>query len=218
MTKRLFITGTHTDAGKTYAACALLNSFNQRGFSTLGLKPVASGAIMTADGLRSQDALALQSASSLKLDYQHVNPFLFEPPIAPHIAAQAAQQNLSVKNLMAACETALEQNVDCIVIEGAGGWLVPLNDQEYLADFAEALAAEIILVVGMRLGCINHALLTLRDIEQRGLSLAGWIANCIDPDMLHLEENIEFLQAHISAPLLATLPHQAEADPSSVFI
>ena len=216
--KRIFITGTNTDAGKTYAACALLNSLNQRGLSTLGIKPVASGAIMTEEGLRSQDALHLQAASSVKLSYQEINPVLFEPPIAPHIAAKMNKKNLSVKSLLKSCEPALKQDVDCIVIEGAGGWLVPLNDRETLADFAAELDAEVILVVGMRLGCINHALLTVQDIQARSLKFAGWIANCLDPDMLHLEENIDTLKKRIKAPLLATLSFQAEADPLRVLI
>ncbi len=208
--KRIFITGTDTDAGKTYAACALLNSLKQSGLTTLGIKPVASGAIQTADGLRSADALALQSAATMPLPYQQINPFVFEEPIAPHLAAQHNSQKLGVKTLMQTCAPALKQKVDCIVIEGAGGWLVPLNSQETLADFAAALDAEIILVVGMRLGCINHALLTAANIQARGLKFAGWIANCIDPAMLCLEENIACLQKHITAPLLATLAYQVE--------
>lgn len=207
-TKRIFITGTNTGVGKTYAACTLLKSLQQNGLNAIGLKPIASGAVRTAEGLRSQDALALQAASSTRLDYELVNPILFEAPIAPHIAAQHAKQKLSVKSLLKACAPTLKQSVDCIVIEGAGGWLVPLNNQETLADFAAALEAEIILVVAMRLGCINHSLLTIKDIEARGLKFAGWIANCLEPDMLCLEENIESLKTLIKAPMLARLNYQ----------
>lgn len=207
-TKRLFITGTSTNVGKTYVACALLRSLNEKGFQTVALKPVASGGILTPEGLQNQDALDLQKAASIKLNYKDVNPILFEPPIAPHIAAKLASLNLNVHRILNACSTVLNTQADYLVIEGAGGWLVPLNDQESFADLAEKLEADIILVVGMQLGCINHALLTVDNILKRGLKLKGWVANCIDPEMLNLNENIETLKQSIKAPLLATLPHK----------
>lgn len=206
-TKRFFITGTSTDVGKTYVACALLKNLNEQGFQTAALKPVASGGILTSEGLQNQDALDLQKAASLRLNYKTVNPILFEPPIAPHIAAELAGSALNVDTVLKACSTALNTPADYLIIEGAGGWLVPLNHQESFADLAEKLEAEIILVVGMQLGCINHALLTVDNILKRGLTLKGWIANCIDPDMLNLNENIETLKHRIKAPLLAILPY-----------
>lgn len=207
-TKRLFITGTSTDVGKTYVACALLKSLNEKGFQTVALKPVASGGILTPEGLQNQDALVLQKAASIHLNYKEVNPILFEPPIAPHIAAKLAGLNLNILMILNSCSTALNTQADYLVIEGTGGWLVPLNDRESFADLAEKLEAEIILVVGMQLGCINHALLTADNILKRGLKLKGWVANCIDPEMLNLNENIETLKQSINAPLLTTVPYK----------
>ena len=211
--KRLFITGTNTDCGKTTVACQLLQHFNQLGKKTVGIKPVASGAELTDEGLRNEDALALQYYSSLKLPYSSVNPFVFEPPIAPHIAAQQAKKSLSVEILLKACEQALKTEADLIIIEGAGGWLVPLNEEETLADFAKSVEASMILVVGMTLGCLNHALLTEQSMRQMKVKIGGWIANEIDPSMQCRDENLSTLQNRLQLPYLGNIPYQAAGTP-----
>lgn len=205
MHNTFFIAGTDTDVGKTHVTAGLLAAARHLGLSTLGIKPLASGCSPTAEGLRNSDALALIAQSSLKLAYSKVNPFAFEPAVAPHIAAENIGIELSAKSLLQACATALAQPVDLCLIEGAGGWYVPLSAAETLADFARRLQVPVILVVGMRLGCISHALLSYEAIQRDGLQCAGWIANTIDPDMPYLEENIHTLKQHIPAPCLAQL-------------
>lgn len=205
---RIFVTGTDTDVGKTYISCGLLDAFQQNGLSTIGIKPVASGCDQMEDGLRNQDALALQAHASLRLPYELINPIAFVPAIAPHIAAAQINYDLSIPNILAKCAAALDTAADIHLIEGAGGWLVPLNQDQTFADLAKALRAKIILVVGMRLGCINHTLLTAEAIKNRGCELLGWVANCIDPEMKHLDDNILTLREHIAAPLLSTVPYQ----------
>ncbi len=205
MSQKIFITGTDTHIGKTTFACSLLESLNQEGHKTIGLKPIASGCEPTPEGLRSEDALKLQKNASIQLPYELVNPVAYEPPIAPHLAAAQIHDSLSVKKLLTQCEATLKLEADFIVIEGCGGWLVPLNTKETMADFAKALDASVILVVGMRLGCINHALLTVESIQRSGVPLLGWIANCIDKEMKNLDDNIETLQQRIDSPLLGVL-------------
>ncbi len=207
---RYFVTGTDTHVGKTYVSCGLLDALNAQGLSTIGIKAVASGCIKTSEGLRSGDALLLQQHSSLVLPYDVINPIAFEPAIAPHIAAQEVGFKLTQKNMLEKCSEALNTPADVHLIEGAGGWLVPLHDHEFLADFACALDAEIILVVGMRLGCINHALLTVESITNRGCTLRGWVANCIDPEMHYRGDNINTLKEAIAAPLLGIVPYQGD--------
>jgi dethiobiotin synthetase len=207
---RYFVTGTDTDVGKTYVSCGLLDVFNAQGLSTIGIKAVASGCIKMPEGLRSQDALLLQQHSSVVLPYDVINPIAFEPPIAPHIAAQQVGFHLTQKNMLEKCSEALNTRADIHLIEGAGGWLVPLHDYEFLADFAKTLDAQIILVVGMRLGCINHALLTVESIQNRGCILKGWVANCIDPLMDYCIDNINTLKQAIAAPLLGVVPYQGD--------
>lgn len=201
-----FITGTDTDVGKTSIAAALLYAAREQGLSSVAIKPVASGCVSTPDGLRNSDALALQAQSSLKLSYAQVNPVAFAPAIAPHIAAQEACIELSVAKLQPAIEQVLAQQADFTVVEGAGGWYVPLSEHELLADLAKALQLPVILVVGVRLGCINHALLTAQAISQAGLPLAGWVANIIDPHMARLEQNLATLKQLMPAPCLGQVP------------
>lgn len=198
-----FIAGTDTEVGKTYTACKILDAWNAEGASTLGFKPVASGAEQTPDGLRNEDALLLQQHASLTLPYETINPFVFEPPIAPHIAAHQQNVRLSTDALMQATQPVLNTPADVVIVEGAGGWLTPLNETETLADYAKALGFPVILVVGMKLGCINHTLLTVAKMQQDGVQLAGWIANCMG-DMLLQTENIQTLEARIEAPRLDT--------------
>lgn len=202
-----FITGTDTDAGKTTIATGLLAAARQKGLSTLACKPVASGSAMTADGLRNSDALQLDSQCSIRLPYASINPHAFEPAIAPHLAATAAGISLDSASLHKHVMQLLGHAAGLTLIEGAGGWRVPLNAGETLADLAIALQLPVILVVGMKLGCINHALLSAEAILADGLPLAGWIANLVDPDMSCQADNLQTLQQWMPAPCLAQVPH-----------
>lgn len=207
MTKRIFIAGTDTDSGKTYVTTQLLYFFAQQQQQTIALKPVASG-WQDAKTPMNDDALQLQQAASVSLSYQEVNPVLLPEPIAPHIAAAHQQQRLAVANITAQCEATLAKTAaDYALIEGCGGWLCPLNEHETMADLALALKTEIILVVGMKLGCLNHTLLTVQAMLQSKAKLIGWIANRVAPNMLALEENITSLQQRIRAPLLARVDY-----------
>lgn len=208
--KAFFITGTDTDAGKTLVATGLLAAARQRGLSTLGLKPVAAGCVRGEQGLRNSDALALQAQTSIGLVYEQINPIALEAAIAPHIAAQREKRTLSADRLAGFCRSSLNQ-ADFTLVEGAGGWRVPLNPRETLADLAQILRLPVVLVVGMRLGCINHALLTVEAIRHDGLPLAGWVANVLDADMPALQENIDSLAQRIPAPCLGVVPRLAEA-------
>lgn len=206
MSAAYFIAGTDTDVGKTTIAAGLLHCARLVGLSTLGAKPVASGCAVTAEGLRNPDALALIAESSLSLPYEQVNPFAFEPAIAPHLAAREAGVALTVPTLLTAMQHVLAQNADFTLIEGAGGWRVPLSDQASLSDLAIALKLPVILVVGVRLGCINHALLSAEAIARDGLQLAGWVANIIEPRTSRLEENLATLAERLPAPCLGKVP------------
>ena len=210
MAPRLFfVTGTDTDVGKTVVAAGLLRAAGRLGMATLAVKPVAAGCEPVDGRLENEDAHILQREASIALDYADLNPVALAPAIAPHIAAAQAGVALSAAALVAHCRSLFDLGPDWMVVEGAGGWLVPLNRDETLADFCEALEAEVILVVGMRLGCLNHALLTLADVERRGIALAGWVANCIDPGMPEQGANLATLIARIDAPCLGRIPHLA---------
>lgn len=216
MTHGFFITGTDTGVGKTYVSCLLLQALAQHGLSTVAMKPVASGCRPTPQGLRNDDALLLQQAATVTLPYEQVNPYAFQPAIAPHLAAQEANTTIDLQRLTNAFHT-LATQAEAIIVEGAGGWLVPLNEQQTIADLARCLQLPIILVVGIRLGCINHALLTLAAIQRDtgNPPLCGWVANCIDPDADAIEANIATLQQHIEAPLLGTLPYVKDSQASN---
>lgn len=209
MARAYFITGTDTDAGKTSIAAGLLCVAKQQQHSTLAMKPVASGCQMSAEGLRNSDAVALIEQSTVQLPYAQVNPYAFAPAIAPHIAAQEAGVALSVRDLYRAAQVVLQEPADFTLIEGAGGWRVPISSTEFLSDFAIALQLPVILVVGVKLGCINHALLTAQTIINDGLELAGWVANVVDPNCARLAENLATLRELIPAPCLAEVPHLA---------
>ena len=211
MTQRLFITGTDTDTGKTLISAAYLLKAQRRGLTCLGLKPVAAGCEQQPSSylMHNSDAQLHQQYSQPPQDYHIHNPIALQAAIAPHIAAQQEQRELSVDSLLRACQPALSQQPDLLLCEGAGGWLVPLNDDETLADFACALGAPVILVVGMKLGCINHALLSARIIQQSGVTLAGWVANQLPPRMSAAEENLQFLQHSFNqrnVPCLGVIP------------
>jgi len=203
--KRIFITGTDTEIGKTYVASALIRQLVAAGHRVAGMKPVASGCESTPAGLRNEDALSLIAASNMDLPYELVNPFAFEPAIAPHIAAQEAGQKIDINKISRLAETI---EADCLIVEGVGGWCVPLSDGHMLSELAMATSDEVIIVVGMRLGCINHALLTAAQIQRDGMSLKGWIANHVDPDMHVQSENLATLEALMPCPLLGVLPWQ----------
>lgn len=203
--KTFFITGTDTEIGKTYSTCLLANALAEKNNQVVCFKPVAAGAELIDDIWKNDDALALLQASNVTLNYTQVNPFCFKEAIAPHIAAEVNQQTVTINDIVASFKS-LPQTDYCLV-EGAGGFLVPLNGEQSFADIPKALDAQVILVVGMRLGCINHALLTAQAIGQRGLKLAGWIANQIDPEMNNYGENIETLLRQLKAPMLAEIKH-----------
>jgi dethiobiotin synthetase len=211
----LFVTGTDTGVGKTLASCALLHRMRARGLRALGMKPVAAGVEASPEGPVNPDVAALRRASSWPAPLEQVNPYLFEPPVAPHLAAASAGVRIEMAPIRKAFE-ALRASADAIVVEGVGGFLVPLNDREDAGDLAVALALPVVLVVGMRLGCLNHALLTQQAIVARSLRLAGWIANSIDPRMQRFEDNLQALRQRIAAPLLGVIPHSAMADPASI--
>ena len=206
MSPAYFIAGTDTDVGKTTIAAGLLYAARQAGLSTAAGKPVASGCEQTPHGLRNADALALLAECSLPLSYDEVNPVAFEPAIAPHIAAREAGVVLSVSSLLAPMQQVLAKQADFTLIEGAGGWRVPLSGQDSLSDVARGLDLPVILVVGVRLGCISHALLTAEAIAQDGLQLAGWVANIIDSKTARLEENLATLAERLPAPCLGRVP------------
>lgn len=212
MREAFFITGTDTDVGKTLVACSLLRQLRKAGYSTAAVKPVAAGCEQTAQGLRNDDALALQREISLDLSYSQINPITLEPAIAPHIAARKAGRELTAANIAQSCRQVLALGADYTIIEGAGGWSVPLNQTETLADVVVQLSLPVILVVGLRLGCLNHALLTAAAIERSGLQLAAWVGNCCEPQaMAALSDNIATLESRLAAPCLGTVPHLANA-------
>lgn len=210
MGRILFVTGTDTGCGKTVVSTALIHALRARGERVLAMKPVASGCDTTPDGLRNADALALQAAASQTLPYDQVNPFAFAPPIAPHIAAAEAGVDIRLDVIVDQAQR-LAAVCDVLVVEGVGGWRVPLDSDNDVADLALRLGAEVLLVVGLRLGCINHALLSAAAITADAAPLIGWVANRIDPVMDRAQANLVTLERRLPAPCLGRLPHQAPA-------
>jgi dethiobiotin synthetase len=205
MTRAFFITGTDTGVGKTLVAAALLHGANATGARTLGLKPVAAGGQMQQGQFVNEDAWQLKQLSTVQPNYADVNPVALKAAIAPHIAAEQEGVFLSAESLATHCRSQAE-TADFCVIEGAGGWCVPLNASETMADLAVAIGYPVILTVGVRLGCINHTLVSVAAIEHSGLTLAGWVANEIDPNMPVIDENIATLKTRLTAPLLGRIP------------
>ena len=205
MAIKFFVTGTDTNIGKTYISTALLRKFNKMGFSTFGIKPVASGCRNISGKLRNEDALALQRVSSIKKSYKFVNQVALEAPIAPHIAAQLEGLHLTTKTLMEKINKSLSISSDVFIIEGAGGWFVPLNDKESMSDLVKLLNIPIILVVGIKLGCLNHTILTVNAINQINILFLGWVANCIEPQTKAIDENIKTLKAWVNAPCIGVV-------------
>ncbi|WP_088328636.1 dethiobiotin synthase [Lacimicrobium sp. SS2-24] len=216
--KSFFVTGTDTEVGKTFVTATMLHQLAYRRFQTIGFKPVASGSEETEDGLRNADALTLQAASTLALTYEQVNPFTFLPAIAPHIAAKEQGQVISLKRLTEHYHKLKQLGADYLFTEGAGGWRLPLGDDDYLSDFVKAEKIDVILVVGMRLGCLNHALLTCEAIAADGLNLAGWVANQVELDMPHIETNLESLKQRIQAPFLGYIPRLNDPESSQQYL
>ena len=203
-----FVTGTDTGVGKTLISCALLHGFAAQGKRVAGMKPVAAGC---AGGDIHEDVRRLRAAGNVQASPGQINPYCFAPAVAPHLAAQFAGVIINFARIVESF-TGLAGQADEVIVEGAGGFVVPLNDGQDSADLAAQLGLPIILVVGMRLGCLNHALLTVEAIAARGLTLAGWVANVLDADMAMLDGNIVALQQRINAPLLGVVPHQQRPD------
>jgi dethiobiotin synthetase len=210
-----FITGTDTGVGKTLVACALLHALAAAGLRVVGMKPVAAGAARGAVGLLNEDVAQLRAASSVKAELALVNPYCFEPAIAPHIAA--AQTGVTIDLVrIAQAYAQLAAAADTVIVEGVGGFCVPLNGHEDAADLAQYLGLPVILVVGVRLGCMNHALLTAHAVRARGLRLGGWIANRIDPAMPVAEENVTALAERLAAPRLGEIEFTVAPDPQHI--
>jgi dethiobiotin synthetase len=213
---KFFVTGTDTDVGKTLIACGLLHLARQQGLSTLGLKPLAAGAEDLGEGLRNSDALALQAQSSLKPRYSEVNPVILKAAIAPHIAAAEEGRTLNLDRLAGLVRGQLIKKADLTLVEGAGGWRVPLQGRQTLAELAKLLPLPVILVVRMQLGCLNHALLTAEAIQKDGLQLAGWVANTLGEPMPREDENFHTLEQLLPAPCLGRTPALKEATPEAI--
>lgn len=205
--RRFFITGTDTAVGKTLVTAALLLNARAFGLGAVGVKPVSAGCARVDGRLVNDDALLLQKYSSVPLDYDQVNPVALEPAMAPHIAAARAGVSLDAATLAAHVSRVDAEGYDVVLVEGAGGWLVPLNDRESMADLATWLGYPVILVVAMRLGCLSHALLTAAAIKAAGLTLAGWVANATGPAMDGFDENLQALEQRLPALRLGTLPY-----------
>jgi dethiobiotin synthetase len=208
-----FVTGTDTGVGKTLIACSLLRAFAARGFRAVGMKPVASGAVASGNGLVHDDVERLIAAGNVAAPRERVNPYCFAPPIAPHIAAAEAGVKIDLDHI-GRCFDALAEPADVVIVEGVGGFRVPLGPGADTAQLAARLALPVVLVVAMRLGCLNHALLTAEAIASRGLVLAGWVANHLDPQMAAADENVGVLERLIAAPLLARIAFAAKPDPA----
>lgn len=211
MNRALFVAGTDTGIGKTHAACALIHALRAQGLRVCGMKPVASGCLETPDGLRNEDALALQAAGSELLPYEAINPVALREPLSPHLAARLERRSVDPAALYAAFER-LRATHERVVVEGVGGWMVPLAPGLLASALPRQWNLPVVLVVGVRLGCLNHALLSARAILADGCSLAGWIGNRIDPAMAAVEDNLATLRELLPAPCLGVLPFGVAPD------
>ncbi len=206
----VFITGTDTDIGKTYVSVALLRALRAQGHTAIGMKPIASGCTVTADGLRNEDALALQAASEPCPGYADINPVALLTPVSPHLAAAIAARRIELP-LIHQAFAVLQARARHVIVEGVGGWLAPLREDLSVADLVRSMDLPVILVVGLRLGCLNHALLSARTILADGCTLLGWIGNAIDPTMRAREGNLDTLRHLLPAPCLGVLKHQPDS-------
>lgn len=207
MSQAYFVTGTDTGVGKTLVAAALLHAFAGRGVAAVGMKPVAAGCERIAGGLRCEDVDRLRAAGNVAAPPELINPYALVPPVAPHIAAEQAGEEICLETI-AGSFLRLREMAEVVVVEGVGGFMVPLNSQQDTADLAEMLGLPVVLVVGLRLGCLSHALLTAAAVERRGLELAGWVANQIEPGMPLLQANVTALEQRLHAPLLGVVPYR----------
>ncbi len=205
--KQWFITGTDTDVGKTYVTTLIMQALQDNNQTCLGYKPISAGCESTEQGLRNEDALLLQQHASVEIPYDQVNPVAFEPPIAPHIAAKAVGRCLDLPTLIDGTKILNQYPVQHLITEGAGGWRLPLGNGQYLSELAVECRMSVILVVELKLGCLNHAVLTAESISNDGLHLAGWVANAKNTDMLVQQENIQALTELIPAPLMGIVDH-----------
>ncbi|MDX2320922.1 MAG: dethiobiotin synthase [Moritella sp.] len=204
--KKVFITGTDTDVGKTVISCAVLDYANNLGLKTVGLKPIAAGCELTPSGLRNDDALLLQQHASHKLAYQIINPIAYQQPIAPHIAAHQRGESID----LGLVDTSLAQvphEIDFTVIEGAGGWHLPIDNRHYFSSWVAENKLDVILVVGVKLGCLNHAILSAQAIQHSGANFVGWVANSLTTDIANYDEMIGTLREALSAPLMGEMPY-----------
>lgn len=209
MKQGYFITGTDTNVGKTWATIALMRYFKKQGKPVVGMKPVASGCVIQNGQLKNEDALLIQDNASMRLDYDLINPYAYERPVSPHIAGATNPAKLAT--ILDRFDE-LKEKAEIVLVEGAGGWYAPLNDREAISDLATALGLPVILVVAIRLGCINHARLSQLAIQHAGLVCAGWVGVCVDPELLNRDENIATLKTLLESPLLGLLPYQDSAD------
>jgi dethiobiotin synthetase len=205
MSQGIFITGTDTEIGKTLVSCLVIDALVREGYKVIGMKPIASGAEFRDGRLQNEDALHLMQYSNVTTEYEKINPYCFEPPIAPHIAAQRANQQIDLATIGKAYSE-LTQLADWVIVEGVGGWSVPINNDQTVADIATELNLPVVLVVGMRLGCINHAVLTAKAIRQSGNRLLGWVANNVKRDIAVYDQVIETLRTRLACPLIAQVP------------
>jgi dethiobiotin synthetase len=210
-----FVTATDTGAGKTVASLGLMAALSGAGRRVAGMKPVAAGSTATVEGLRNDDAVLLRAQGPAGLPYGDVNPYALRAPIAPHVAAARDGVRIDLEAIAAAFGR-IAAAAEIVIVEGAGGWRVPLTGGGTTADLVRRLALPVVVVVGLRLGCINHALLTAESIRRDGLALIGWIANHIDPDYQDVAATIAYLDAHMGAPRIATIPRLADPSPRSV--
>ena len=207
----LFITGTDTEIGKTYVSSLLIKFFAEQGYKVAGMKPVASGASLVDGVLKNDDALSLMQASNIELDYKIVNPYVFEPAVSPHIAAEQAGIEVEIDKIKNNYEQ-LQKKSDVVIVEGVGGWYAPISCHTTVADLAESLKLPIILVVGLRLGCLNHALLTAQALRQSGLSVAGWVANHVEKDFSSAQKNISTLKHYLNDfPFLGSIAYDSNS-------
>jgi dethiobiotin synthetase len=204
MSGGLFVTGTDTEVGKTVVARLLVRSLVASGVRVAVMKPVAAGSVMTSAGLRNEDALGLIAESNVPLPYESVNPYCLAAPVSPHLAARDSGITIDLRVIQDRFRQ-VSAAAELTIVEGAGGWFAPLNEEQFIADLAAALQLPVLLVVGLRLGCLNHALLTVAAIRARGLTLAGWVANQIDPDFARMADNVSTLTRHIGMAPMATL-------------
>jgi len=217
MAKTFFLTGTDTGVGKTFVSCALLAAANAKGLTTMGLKPLAAGCELVDGQLQNEDAQLLQKHMSIDLPYAQINPITLKVPASPHIAAALEERVVTASRMEGVCRGALMARPDFALIEGAGGWRVPISPRETMADLAKRLDVGVILVVGLKLGCLNHALITAEAIRRDGLSLVGWVANRVEAvPMPYESENIATLKSALDAPMIGEIPFSSDTRPETV--